>query len=92
MRIGFSPQHPKYGRQYQRPDKPAPNTPERQQADGTDMMLVDGDRSEGLPPETLFEAALLSDNRPLSPYEIAQRLSRGWAPPASSFPLTDKTI
>ncbi|WEJ34824.1 hypothetical protein [Devosia sp. SD17-2] len=55
-------------------------------------MLVDGDQPEGLPPETLFEAALLSENRPLSPYEIARKLNREWAPPETAFRLADKTI
>lgn len=92
MSIGFSPHHPRYLRQYRRPSEADSDKPAPQHSGSPETMLADGDQREGLPPATLFEAALLSDNRPLSPYEIAQRLSREWAPPASSFPLTDKTI
>lgn len=92
MSIGFSPHHPRHVRQYTRADTLPQGKPAPKHADTPEVMLADGDQQEGLPPETLFEAALLSDNRPLSPYEIAQRLNREWAPPASSFPLTDKTI
>lgn len=89
--IGFSPQHPKYERQYRRSDKPADDKPPTQSTTA-DLVASETQDREALPPETLFEAALLSDNRPLTPYEIAQRLSREWVSPDSSFPLTDKTI
>lgn len=89
--IGFSPQHPKHERHHRRSDKQKGDTPPMHAA-SADLVASETQDREALPPETLFEAALLSDNRPLSPYEIAQKLSRKWASPDSAFPLTDKTI
>ncbi|KKB79903.1 hypothetical protein VW35_05350 [Devosia soli] len=48
-----------------------------------------------LPPETIFEAALLGLQQsidPLTPQEVARRLRNEWSPPSSGFQLTDKTI
>ncbi|MCW5721179.1 MAG: hypothetical protein KIS86_08560 [Devosia sp.] len=92
IRIGFSPQHPKkHPRQHRRPGKPPDDKPPPHPT-AADLVVNETQVAEALPPETLFEAALLNNNRPLTPYEIAQRLSRQWVSPSSSFPLTDKTI
>lgn len=97
MNVGFSPHLPKFERQVKRKDKKGPAGPEETEADPLAPPAGFGasEARGSLPPETIFEAALLANQqagRPLSPYEVAQRISRKWSPPASAFPLADKTI
>lgn len=95
--IAFSPHLPRFTRPAGRKtfddtqeDLPAEAAP---RPFGESLPAVEPDDS--LPSATIFEAGLLGNEQALAPpsaYEYIQRLNREWSPPASTFPLTDKTI
>ena len=97
MGIAFSPHLPRFIRRDQRDDK---NDSERhRQSDAGPLAPpadIGGQAAEGsLPPEMIFEAALLGKQQafyPPSPYEMARLQQNEWSPPAYGFHLTDKII
>lgn len=95
--IAFSPHLPRFLRQDKREDQNGSNKGQQQQAEPQAQPAgFGGPAAEGsLPPETIFEAALLGNQQaidPPSPYEVARRLRNEWSPPTYGFKLTDKTI
>jgi len=98
MGIAFSPHLPRFNRPPGRKDPRSP-TGDNIAAETDPLALPAGfgaSETEGsLPPETIFEAALLGLQQsidPLTPQEVARRLRNEWSPPDTGFHLADKTI
>jgi|GEM_PF-3079542 len=97
--IAFSPHLPKFVRTTKRDEDELDENLEAE-AEAAQAMIaysrpVLTSADKNLPPETIFEAALIADRQaayPLSPYEVARRMQKEWSPPASTVPLTDKII
>ena len=95
--IAFSPHLPRFTRHDRRKEQ---DDPERDQHHDAEQLAppagFGASETDGsLPPEMIFEAALLGNQQaidPLSPYEMARRLREEWSPPAYGFKLTDKVI
>lgn len=96
MGIAFSPHLPRFTRRNRHEDQSDPERDRQTEAEAAAPQTVFSGPSEGsLPPETIFEAALLGNQQaiaPLSPYEMARRQRNEWSPPAYGFQLTDKII
>lgn len=97
MGIAFSPHLPRFLRQDKREDQNGSNKGRQHEAEpqASPAGLGGVAAESSLPPETIFEAALLGNQQaidPPSPYEVARRLRNEWSPPAYGFQLTDKII
>lgn len=96
MGIAFSPHLPRFLRQDKREDQSGSNKGRQDKAEPHAPPVGFGGAAEGgLPPETIFEAALLGNQQAIDPpslYEVARRLRNEWSPPAYGFQLTDKII
>jgi hypothetical protein len=97
MGIAFSPHLPRFMRSRERKDESPPNQgTEQTEADPLAPPAGFGASHAGsLPPETIFEAALMGLQQtidPLTPHEVSRRLRNEWSPPVSGFRLADKTI
>lgn len=95
--IAFSPHLPRFRREGMRQHQDEPD--QKHQAHSEPLVPPAGfsaSETEGsLPPELIFEAALLGNQQavdPLTPYEMARRQRNEWSPPTYGFKLTDKTI
>ncbi|KRA99242.1 hypothetical protein ASD83_01555 [Devosia sp. Root685] len=97
MGIAFSPHLPRFLRQDKREDQ---NDSDKHRQNEAEPQALPAGRGgvateASLPPETIFEAALLGNQQALDPpsaYEVARRLRNEWSPPTYGFKLTDKTI
>lgn len=96
MGIAFSPHLPRFIRQDRRRDQTSQDQGRQTDAEPPATPAGFGSAAEGsLPPETIFEAALLGNQQavdPPNPHEVARRLRNEWTPPTYGFKLTDKTI
>lgn len=96
MGIAFSPHLPRFVRPGGRKDHKGSDTRQENETEAQAMPVGSGGAAEGsLPPETIFEAALLGNQQavdPLSIREISKRLRNEWSPPVQTVRLTDKTI
>lgn len=98
--IAFSPHLPKFVRKEKRDEEDHLDEKLEAEAEAVQATLAYAGPQpaavdKNLPPETIFEAALIADRQaayPLSPYEVARRMQKQWSPPASTVPLTDKII
>lgn len=96
MGIAFSPHLPRFLRQDKREDQSGSNKGRKSEAEPQALPVGSGGVAEGsLPPQTIFEAALLGNQQAIDPpnlYEVARRLRNEWSPPTYGFHLTDKII
>lgn len=96
MGIAFSPHLPRFTRQDRRKGQAGQEKGRQADAEPLAAPAGFGSAAEGsLPPETIFEAALLGNQQAIdlpNPREVARRLRNEWTPPTYGFKLTDKTI
>lgn len=95
--IAFSPHLPRFLRHDRRKNQNDPDKDHQNDAEPLAPPAGFGASEAGgrLPPSTIFEAALLGNQKaidPLSPYEMERLMRNEWAPPIYGFHLTDKVI